>query len=477
MRLARPTTLPALPTPRARERHRGPYLPITALPCRRRPDVFQHPLLDNAPDPAGVPGAPPEQRRQQLVLLRTARDLCASCPLWAECLQDAVAYAEPYGYAAATTPEDRRRMRRTLGIGDASGDLPIRVADGAEEQARRLARVRSRTAETFHQRAAGHGLPTLEQILDTFDLLQDGPPGGPGEPGHPPAVPAQPATARRPRAPRPPGATGHTESGNEHMTAAGTGQRIAFSYEDPAQAVRQALLGPLVRTTLPALASLEQFVAMLVCLPGSEVRPETLGEVRAVRAAVASLVPEDGGDTVTRPRPLSGSISVELATQDPVAALRHDVLHPLLRELAAGLGNIEKVATMLAATADGDDDLLTTIRSALDKLRAHLPHPAAPGGPAGHGTGTAAPEPRRRPPAAPSIRAAVERAVETFPGPFSARDVRRALPPGVYGDPSKTISNVLSALVKAGRLQRLARGTYARSGHGGPAVPAAPRIA
>ncbi|AOR33083.1 hypothetical protein BFF78_20245 [Streptomyces fodineus] len=478
MRLARPTTLPALPTPRARERHRGPYIPIAALPCRRRPDVFQHPLLEHAPDPAAVPGAPPEQRRQHLVLLRTARDLCASCPLWAECLQDAVAYAEPYGYAAATVPEDRRRMRRALGIGDASGDLPNRVADGAEDQARRLTRVRSRSAETIRHRAAGHGLPTLEQILDAFDLLQDEPPSGHEEPRHPSADPAQPAHARRPRAPRPPGATGHTESGNEHMTAAGAGERIAFSYEDPAQAVRQALLGPLVRTTLPALASLEQFVAMLVCLPGSEVRPETLGEVRAVRAAVASLVPEeDGGETVARPRLLSGSISVELATKDPVAALRHDVLHPLLRELAAGLGNIEKVATMLAATADGDDDLLTTIRSALDKLRPHLPHPASPDAPAGPGTGTAAPGPRRRPPTAPSIRAAVERAVETFPGPFSARDVRRALPPGVYGDPSKTISNVLSALVKAGRLQRLSRGTYARAGHGGPAVPGTPKIA
>jgi hypothetical protein len=53
--------------------------------------------------------------------------------------------------------------------------------------------------------------------------------------------------------------------------------------------------------------------------------------------------------------------------------------------------------------------------------------------------------------------------VSTYPGPFSARDVLRALPPGIYGDPSKTISNVHSALVKSGRLQRLARGTYART--------------
>ncbi|WP_256725797.1 type IV toxin-antitoxin system AbiEi family antitoxin domain-containing protein [Streptomyces sp. IMTB 2501] len=66
--------------------------------------------------------------------------------------------------------------------------------------------------------------------------------------------------------------------------------------------------------------------------------------------------------------------------------------------------------------------------------------------------------------------------MEAFPGPFSAADVRRTLPPGVCGDPAKTISNVLSALVKAGRLQRLSRGTYARAGHGDPAGPTAPRI-
>ncbi|GGV05360.1 hypothetical protein GCM10010260_48150 [Streptomyces filipinensis] len=478
MRSPRSTTLPAMPAPRAHEQHRGPYIPDAALPCRRRPDVFQHPLLERPPETAEASGGPPEQRRQQLVLLRTARDLCASCPLWAECLQDAVAYADPYGYAAATTLGDRRRLRRALGIGDASGDLPARVADGADDQSRRLARLRSRTAETI-RRPSEHGLPTLDQILDAFDLLQDEPPHAQG-PGLFPNGPAQPAhgAARPTRSAHEPGRAGHTESGNEDMAAAGAGQRIAFSYEDPAQAVRQTLLGPLVRSTLPALASLEQFLAMLACLPGSEVRPEALGEVRAVHAAVASLVPEaDDGDSAPVAFLLSGSVSVELATKDPVAALRRDVLGPLLRELADGLGNIEKVATMLAATTDADEDRLTTIRTALHKLRAHLPHPA-PDGPTTHGTGTAAtPEPRRRPATAPSIRAAVERAVEAFPGPFSARDIRRALPPGVYGDPSKTISNVLSTLVKAGRLQRLSRGTYQRAERDGSAGPDAPRIA
>ncbi|WP_051865938.1 type IV toxin-antitoxin system AbiEi family antitoxin domain-containing protein [Streptomyces griseus] len=251
------------------------------------------------------------------------------------------------------------------------------------------------------------------------------------------------------------------------MAAAESGQRIAFSYEDPAQAVRQALLGPLIRCALPALISLETLVTMLTRVPGGDVTPEALREVRAVRTAVESLLPEGAvspQEADTSPRALTGSVSLELATSDPVTALRRDFVEPLLRELSASLANIEKVAAMLAAASDGEDEAhLEAIRTALHGIRAHLPNPA-PTGRTTTATGTATVVgPGRRPATAPSIRAAVEAAVATFPGPFSARDVLRALPPGVYGDPSKTISNVLSALVKSGRLQRLARGTYART--------------
>jgi hypothetical protein len=255
------------------------------------------------------------------------------------------------------------------------------------------------------------------------------------------------------------------------MAGAESGQRISFSYEDPAQAVRQALLGPLVRRARPTLVSLEQFVTMLTSLPGTDARPEMLHEVRAVREAVEALLPEGtedpaDPDAVTFPSPLTGSVSLELATTDPVTALRRDFVDPLLGELASGLANIEKVATMLAAAESGDETPLTTIRTTLHRIRARLPHPAPAGsGNTLAGTGAAAvpvPGARRRPASAPSIRAAVEQAVAAFPGPFSARDVLRALPSDVYGDPSKTISNVLSSLVKSGRLQRLSRGTYAR---------------
>ncbi|MDT0573117.1 WhiB family transcriptional regulator [Streptomyces sp. DSM 3412] len=512
--MASHTTLARLPARPARKAvAREAHIPDAALPCRRRPDVFQHPLLDNSEDPHGLhgpdtpmtaaPGIPPDQRRQHLVLLRTARDLCASCPLWAECLQDAVAYAEPYGYTAATTREDRRALRRMLGLGDENGDLPAHAAVRFDSGSlpRRLTRLRSRADESSAthsgtRRPTAPDLPELERILDAFDQLQ-------GQLTHdqsllrerPPRtaltsllqshITTQPNHRQTP----PPGGPSHTSGpsngrSEEPMAAAEAGQRITFSYEDPALAVRQAVLGPLVRSALPALTSLEQLVTMLACMPGgADPATEAPRDLPAVREAVESLLPDnpaapsdaDGAPLPPR-RPLTGSVSVELATTDPVAALRRDFLEPLLRELAATLANIEKVATMLAAASDDTGDArLETIRTAVREIHDGLPRPVTPtahpaaralhAGPLSTGTapgsGTGAGQTRRAP-STPSIRAAVEKAVAGFPGAFSARDVLRALPSGVYGDPSKTISNVLSALVKSGRLQRLSRGTYAR---------------
>ncbi|MDX3248277.1 WhiB family transcriptional regulator [Streptomyces sp. ME18-1-4] len=461
----------------------GAHIPDAALPCQRRPDVFQHPLLEASTDiPDASPDTSPEQRHQHLVLLRTARDLCASCPLWAECLQDAVAHAEPYGYAAATTLEDRRWIRRALAIGDPNGNLPTHPTDGPASTAgtgtgsgdtsRRLLRLRSRTTDAAARYAAERGLPELEQVLDAFDARQD---QLASYQRQLPAIPRQlheHTTAQG--AHRHPHPHAHPESRSEDMAAAESGQRIAFSYEDPAQAVRQALLAPLVRSALPTLDSLEQLVTMLASVPGGDIAPELPDNLRAARKAVEALAPEgaQGSCDYAAPamdasggplRVLTGSVSVELATTDPVAALRRDFLEPLLRELASSLANIEKVATMLAATSDGDEVHLEPIRTALQGIRARLPHPTTSSGSGGTTTGTRHSAPHPAQATAPSIRAAVETAVSTFPGPFSARDVLRALPPGIYGDPSKTISNVLSALVKSGRLQRLARGTYART--------------
>ncbi|MGQ4402710.1 WhiB family transcriptional regulator [Streptomyces hayashii] len=512
------TALPARPArgpARGAGADAGAHSPDAALPCRRRPDVFQHPLLEA---PADIPYTSPGQRHQHLVLLRTARDLCASCPLWAECLQDAVAHAEPYGYTAATTLDDRRWIRRALGVGDANGDLPNHTteAPGAApghhsgETSRRMLRLRSRSTGPAVRHAAEHGLPTLERILDAFDGRQDQlagsqdqPTGSQGElPGIPRQLHQHTAARRthddghRPAAPGHPHPDAHPESRSEDMAAAESGQRIAFSYEDPAQAVRQALLAPLIRAALPTLDSLEQLATMLASVPGGEIAPETPDTVRAARRAVEALAPRDAQDCAAAspgPSPLrvlTGSVSIELATTDPVTALRRDFLEPLLRELASSLANIEKVATMLAAAGapdgnggnsgnggnGGGEIDLEAVRTALQGIRTCLPRPV-PSRRTAAGTGqaaalTASGVRHASAPNAPSIRAAVETSVSAFPGAFSARDVLRALPHGVYGDPSKTISNVLSAMVKSGALRRLARGTYARTADVVPGVAA-----
>ncbi|WP_329412069.1 WhiB family transcriptional regulator [Streptomyces sp. NBC_00704] len=345
MPMASHTALPARPARGAARGTRagaGAHSPDAALPCQRRPDVFQHPLLEA---PADIPYASSEQRHQRLVLLRTARDLCASCPLWAECLQDAVAHAEPYGYTAATTLDDRRWIRRALGVGDANGDLPSHhPSDGpgagpghhSAETSRRLLRLRSRgsgSGPANIRATAEHGLPAVERILDAFDARQDQLARERLElPGIPRQLHQHTAAQRthndghhQPTGSRHPHPHAHPESRSEDMAAAESGQRIAFSYEDPAQAVRQALLAPLIRAALPTLDSLEQLATMLVSVPGGEIAPETPDTVRAARKAVEALAPQDArdrasvaADASSPPRALTGSVSVELATTDPV---------------------------------------------------------------------------------------------------------------------------------------------------------------
>ncbi|MEV8347004.1 WhiB family transcriptional regulator [Streptomyces niveus] len=474
--MASHTALFAPPLPSSRKPIRS-RVPDAAVSCQRRPDVFQHPLLENA-RPKSEDSA--SQRRHHLVLLHTARDLCASCPLWAECLQDAIAHVEPHGYTAATTAEDRRSIRRRLGIGDENGDLPIRdtTRSGGTSAAWRLARLRSRAGGSVPFRPLGdHDVPELEQILDAFDMLQEQWERQQDLLKEAQAEASAPAPARsdipsRTEAPL-------EDRGEDPMAGADSGQRIVFSLEDPAEAVRQALLGPLVRSALPTVFSVEQVAAMLTRVPGGDVGPETLNSIRDLRAALASMLPTDDGpsagsgetDEASGPSLLTGSVGVKLAMTDPVAALRRDFLRPLLRDLLLPLSNIEKVATMLTATTDGDRDTrLERVRTALHELQTFLPRIDTSCPPVGNGSqpltsrsdGSPDTGPRDHPAATSSVRAAVVRTVATFPSAFSAGDVLHLMPPSRYGATSKTISNVLSTLVKSGQLERVSRGTYAR---------------
>ncbi|MFI8994385.1 WhiB family transcriptional regulator [Streptomyces sp. NPDC053542] len=486
--------------------------------------------------------------REFETLAATAREMCASCPLWAECLQSAVVHADPYGYAAATTADDRRWMRRRLKIGDAAGSLrpagaepgtlgeltreqrrhpeasqremAVRLGCSRSTVSRRLAQVRARTDEfTRRPRRGETSGPELGAILDAFDALQDHLAADRG-------ISVRVGGARNTRA----GTAGtdaalhlRFDEANGGFMSGESERRIAFSLGDPAAAVRQAVLWPLARTAAPALAGAENLVAMLIAAPDSGVRPETLTSVRLARRAVESLLPDEPEPAADVASLLQGSVSVELATTNPMAALRQAFLVPLLRHLVSSLANIETVGTMLAAVpgaraAVKEIETIRTARQYLERqLAAGVWEDEAAGLP-GADAGQAAPD---RPPAdeavayeavapaaAPSgpfapraaagaahgevpagrhlldsvpaqlrrlsIRAAVEQAVTTVPEPFTGRDLidEVAARSGIVlpGESAKAVSNVLSAMVKSGRLRRLSRGTYVRAQ--GPAAEA-----
>ncbi|WTQ62356.1 WhiB family transcriptional regulator [Streptomyces sp. NBC_00158] len=440
----------------------------TLLPCQRRPDIFGEPLLEHPP--AGVSELPFRTRRNQ-ALTHAARQLCFSCPRWAECLQGSVARSDPGGYAAATTEQDRRWIRRWLDIGDSQGRLtPGASATGGRGEAVEAAAV-----------------------LDAFSALQEHRTRGAFGPGRGP-VPAQrqdpeqhfPAD-RRQRA--------NTDEVSKKMAApALSGERITFPLDDPSLAIQKTVLGPLARATLLVLKVAEQLAGMLALTPSAAVEPEFFAAVGRTRLSLESWRTAAGDESAYEvpDSGLTGSVSIELATSDPVAALRQDILEPLLRRLAESLQRVEAItAVLVPADADAADPAgvphgreLLAVREAVRELCSHLeryqpvaPHQDHGGGHAGaqrdahpHHSATRAGGPGSW--SVPSLRRAVEAAVSSFPGHFTGRDVVGALPPGAYRDAGKSVSNALSAMVKSGRLLRVSRGTYtANPSSTGEAVP------
>lgn len=439
----------------------------TLLPCQRRPDIFAEPLLERPSE--GAPELPFRTRRSQ-ALTHAARQLCFSCPVWAECLQDSVVRSDPGGYAAATTEQDRRWIRRWLHIGDSRGRLTSAAsATGGRGEAVEAAAV-----------------------LDAFSALQEHRTRGAFGPGRGP-VPAQrqdpeqhfPAD-RRQRA--------DTDEVSKMAAPALSGERITFPLDDPALAIQKTVLGPLARATLHVLKVAEQLAGMLALTPSAAVEPEFFAAVGKTRLSLESWRTAAGDDTVyeVADSGLTGSVSIELATSDPVAALRQDILEPLLRRLADSLHRVEAITALLVPAADAAADPaavphgreLSAVLEAVRELGSHLERyqPLAPR--QDHGGGHAGPQRDAHPhhPATraggpgswsvPSLRRAVEAAVSSFPGHFTGRDVVGALPPGAYRDAGKSVSNALSAMVKSGRLLRVSRGTYtANPPSTGEAVP------
>ncbi|MFD9453358.1 hypothetical protein ACFWBC_09750 [Streptomyces sp. NPDC059985] len=271
--------------------------------------------------------------------------------------------------------------------------------------------------------------------------------------------------------------------------AAPTSQRITFSLDDPARAIQEAVLGPLVHATLPTLDTTRQIAAMLLRAPTGGLTPQLLDGLRLAHRSLEAWRTAAGDAFSDRPpvRGLTGSVGVELATSDPLAALRQDIFEPLLHRLAESIRRIKVLTAMLSDAPDGGDSdsslpngrevtamyvALCELDVRIEEYTAVAPPRAQP--PTGPADAVRRASPLRSvpdtapagavPPAswnAPSLRQAVEQAVASFPGPFSGRDVLSALPPGTYQDPAKSVSNALSAMAKSGRLLRISRGTYA----------------
>ena len=171
-------------------------------PCAAKPEMYLDELLDNAPVQSKVAKAVWADYRERLEQVRNA---CAGCPLFVDCLYRAVVQVDVSGYVGCTTPRERRRIRRMLGISVQSEDfdsiagvraegkpidhqtvLSTRAAfpaDSLESIAERLGcslstvkrhlRRARQAADAPTKRAQSRrtDVPTVDDVLDCFDAV------------------------------------------------------------------------------------------------------------------------------------------------------------------------------------------------------------------------------------------------------------------------------------------------------------------
>jgi hypothetical protein len=168
-------------------------------PCAIAPEMYQDDDLLNPPSRRDVSAA--EWRAIQAKRER-AHHRCAGCPVLADCLYRAVVEIDVSGFVACTAEADRRRMRRELGIdaslAPAQSYGASRVGGGPVDHESVLAARRAHPDDTCRELAERLGCststikrhlrqerqtssepkptpalrkPTLEDVLDVFDLL------------------------------------------------------------------------------------------------------------------------------------------------------------------------------------------------------------------------------------------------------------------------------------------------------------------
>lgn len=89
--------------------------------CVANPDLYLK-LSDeeerNPPSQASAPARAKEAERAELItyMRLTARHLCEGCPLFADCLHDAVTGPPIDGFVAGTTGQEREQLRQVLDV-------------------------------------------------------------------------------------------------------------------------------------------------------------------------------------------------------------------------------------------------------------------------------------------------------------------------------------------------------------------------
>ena len=86
--------------------------------CANLRAVFQHPLLEG-----DSTAATPDDQQLERTLQARARAACSTCPLFEQCLENAILDHDVAGFAAGTTPRQRSRIRSYLGVKVRPDDL------------------------------------------------------------------------------------------------------------------------------------------------------------------------------------------------------------------------------------------------------------------------------------------------------------------------------------------------------------------
>ena len=113
----------------------------TPTPCVTNPGVFLHPLLDDSVTPSNR-----AERREQMSLRARAERMCAECPLFSSCLNDAITKHDVSGFVAGTTKRERNEIRANLDVKVESEDMDTYAGVTSGRQFDRYEIHRMRTA-------------------------------------------------------------------------------------------------------------------------------------------------------------------------------------------------------------------------------------------------------------------------------------------------------------------------------------------